>query len=258
MIDYLHKMSNFYLFIFLSSFFIAVSLISIVVIKRFFAINLRYRDNPVLGNIGSIIGIIYGVLSGLTALYLINNISYANDAVQREANTVANIYRDSNWLKEPARARIQTEVKNYVLKVIHVDWPLMQEGKDIDNKGDSIINKMSNVLKNYPVVGNSDLLIVRDMLEEIKSLYDARQQRMQMSFSALNSEMWIVILLGSILTLAVNYLFKMNFYLHLLTVTAAALMASSMIFLLVTLDRPFQGEFVVEPRAFQSLLASME
>lgn len=46
----------------------------------------------------------------------------------------------------------------------------------------------------------------------------------------------------------------MNLYMHIVTVAAAALMTSSMLFLLITLDRPFQGEFIIEPASLRTLL----
>jgi hypothetical protein len=59
------------------------------------------------------------------------------------------------------------------------------------------------------------------MLQEVRVLYDARQQRIQMSYFQLNPEIWVVVVLGTILTLCINYLFGMNFYLHVFTVSAA-------------------------------------
>jgi hypothetical protein len=88
-------------FFVLSISLIVISILAIYAIKKLVPIEILYRDNPVIGNISALIGIIYGVLAGLTALYLINNINLTSDAVQREANALANIYRDTEWL-EPA------------------------------------------------------------------------------------------------------------------------------------------------------------
>jgi hypothetical protein len=257
MVDYLYSLPVIDLFILLNCFFIPVSILAIFLVKRFIPINLRYKDNAVIANTCSLISLIYGVLAGLTALYLINNITYTADAVQREANSVADIYRDSKWLKDPVRSDLQTEVRNYLVRVIQTEWPLMQTGKDVDHVGDYIIDQISTHLSSYTIANNSETLIIRSMLDDLKSLYDSRQQRIQMSYVALSTELWVVILVGTILALCINYLFGMNFYLHIITVVAAALMTSSMIFLLITLDRPFQGEFVIGPNSFQVILDSI-
>src|SRR5690349_10272360 len=130
MFDFLYRISDFELFFLLSAITVSVSIISIILIRRLIPHELRYRDNPVIGNISSVIGIIYGVLVGLTALYLINNVSYTADAVQKEANSVANVYRDSQWMPEPTRSKIQNELKEYLDKVINIEWPMMKKGEN--------------------------------------------------------------------------------------------------------------------------------
>lgn len=257
MLNYLFQLPDIYVFILFSCLCIISSIFFVFLASRFMPLNLRYKDNPVVGVISSLIGIIYGVLAGLTALYLINNISYTGDAIQHEANAVANIYRDSKWLQEPTQTQIKDSMKKYLEKVIHIEWPLMESGDDVGDEGDLIINTMSDFLHNYKINNNSELLIIHDLLEEIKTLYNARHQRIQMSYSELNAEMWIVILIGTILMIGINVFFRMNLYLHVICISAAALMASSMLFLLVSLDKPFQGEFIIEPSAFRSILISI-
>lgn len=254
MVKDFYQMSDTHLFFILSCFAIVVSIIAVFIVRRFVPLELRYRDNPVIGNISGLISIIYGVLVGLTALYLINNISYTSDAVQREANAVADIYRDSKWLKEPARGKMQIQIKRYLNQVINVEWPAMQRGERVIVDDDSPIEVMAQELDIYGAASPSELLISRDMLESIRVLYDAREQRIHMSYAELSPEIWVVILIGTVLTIAINFLFGMNFYMHLLTVSAVALMAASMVYLVITLEKPFQGDFVVGPSAFQAIL----
>ncbi|MDR3477258.1 MAG: DUF4239 domain-containing protein [Gammaproteobacteria bacterium] len=254
MLDYLLQMPDVYLFLLLSGTSIFVTIIVVFLIRRYIPLELRYKDNPVIGNMSALISIIYGVLVGLTALYLINNISYTGDAVQREANSVANIYRNSTLLKEPAKTRIQASIKKYLTEVINVEWPQMESGQKINKDGDKIIDSIGKELSYYSGINSTELLILHDMFESVRNLYDGRQQRIQMSYSELNPEIWEVILIGTILTIGINYLFGMNFYLHIVTVSAGALMAAAMLFLLLSLDRPFQGDFVIGPDSFKSLL----
>lgn len=257
--DYLFRMSDTYLFILLSCVSIVVSIVAVYLVKRYIPFHLRSQDNNVIGNTAALISVIYGVLAGLSALYLINNNNFTADAVQREANAVADIYRDSQWLKEPVKNKIQAQIKHYLGRVIHTEWTLMANGQHIANReGNLIIDQITNELIHYRSLTSSESLLMHDMLDEIRNLYDARQQRIQMSYNALSPELWVVIIIGTILTLFINYLFGVNFYLHVITVIAAALMTSSMIFLLVTLDKPFQGQFIIGPDAFQTILTDIE
>lgn len=257
MFNFIFQMSVLHVFILLSGISIILSIAAVILVRRFIPIDMRYKDNPVIGNVSALISIIYGVLVGITALYLINNITYIDNAVQAEASAVANVYRYSEWFREPARSALQAEAKEYLNQVIQVEWPAMRGGKAVSNVGDKMIDKMADEIRSY-AQQNSQLVVLPIILEEIRNLYDARAARIHLTFSALNPEIWIVVLIGTLLTIGINYLFGMNFYLHLISVSVAALMASSMVFLLATLDRPFQGEFVVEADTFKTLQMTVQ
>lgn len=256
--SFLYHLPDTYIFLVLSVTIIAVSILAIYIVKKTIPADLRYKDNPVIGNMSAFVSIIYGVLAGLTALYLINNINYTADAVEHEANAVANIYRDSLWLKKDFRETIHASIRRYLERVINIEWPEMKKGEPLSDSDESVIDDISAQLSTYPVTTRSELIIIRELLQDVKTLYDSRQQRIHMTFAALNPQIWIVIAMGTILTLAINFLFGMNFYMHIFVIVAAGLMATSMLYLLITLDKPFQGEFVIEPDAFVAILKHMD
>lgn len=258
MLDILYNLPDIYLFALLCFFSILLSIAAIFIVRRYIPLKVRYKDDPVIGNISALISIIYGVLAGLTALYLINNINYTNDAVQREANSVSDLYRVSSGLNSPTKEHIQKIVKQYIDVVVNKEWPLLRQNKPLGFDGDVIIDNLTHELHFYKIANMHDTILIQDMFESIRQLYDARHQRINMSSNTINPDLWVVLLIGTILTICINYLFGMNFYLHIFTMTAAALMVSSMIFLLITLDRPFQGEFVIEPTGFNSLIKYLE
>lgn len=258
MLDFLYRLSDLSIFLVLSGITVGVSVISILITKRFIFYRLRYRDNATIASISSLIGIIYGVLVGFMALYLLDNNDHASGAVQKEASAVANVYRESQWLHAPLPAQVQAQMEDYINRVVKVEWPLMRSGKDADQGGDEIILDVSNSLQSYSLNSDRDKLIVQDILTELKALYNARHERISLSTSQLSPELWEVILIGTILLIGINYAFRVNFYLHIFAISAFAIMAAAMIFLLVTLDRPFQGEFGVEPSALRAVMIFMK
>ncbi len=257
--DFLYTLSDVQLLVFLTTVTVLISLVSIFLVRRFVPSHILYKDNEMLGSISALVGVIYGVLAGLMALYLLNNINIASDAVLKEASAVANIYRDTIWLDDPLRTNIQEIVEKYLNQVINVEWPEMSKNKGVSSEGDTIIVNFDDaIITASKTAPQLSLIILRDLLSEVKSLYDARQQRIQLSYSSLEVEIWVVIILGTILTLGINYLFGMNIYLHVISVSAASMMVSAIIFLMITLDRPYQGEFAIDPGPFVSILKQVE
>ncbi len=258
MLDSLYGLQDFTIFLILIGITTSVSVVSIILSKRFIFYRLKYRDNATIASISSLIGIIYGVLVGFLALYLLDNNDHASNAVLREANSAANIYRQSQWLRDPVKSEMKEQLESYIDKVIKIEWPLMRKGKDVDVAGDGIIQKISETLKTYSPQTSIDNFILQDLLTELKTLYSARHDRINMSTAELSPALWEVILIGTILIIGINYAFRVNFFLHLFGISAFAIMASAMLFLLVTLDRPFQGEFIIEPDALGTVLNFMK
>lgn len=247
-------LSDLSLFVLLIVTALFVSTIAITLVKRYIPHDIRSKDNPVIGNMVGLISIIYGVLAGLTALYLVNNVSYASAITQDEANAAANVLHTSQWLNKPTKTQIQNELMLYLTEIIDHEWPLMREGKPINSYAANNIEHMSSYLRSYPAHTTLDALIIQSMMQNIQTLYETRQDRIAASQLSLSNDVWIVVLLGTILTIVINYLFAMNFYMHIVTASASALMCFAMIFLLVTLDHPFQGDFVIEPDVYKPLL----
>lgn len=251
-------LSDFTLFVLLSAALAIFSIICLLLVRRFLPINLRYHENAVVGSISGLISIIYGVLVGLMALFLMNNINYASNAVVTEGNAIADLYRYSRWLDDPVRSKLQDNIQLYLTQAINTEWPLMKLGKDSGNQGHFIIHNITSELLTYHATNPNQSMVVHDMLDSVKTLFDARQQRIQMSFSELNSQIWMVVFVGTILILVITFFFGLNFYLHILMSVSVSVMAASMLFLLITLDRPFQGQFAIEPIFFQNLLVFMQ
>lgn len=251
---FLFQMNDFSLFCFLGGFFVLISLVGVLVLRFFIPHEIRLKENAILGSVSATISVIHGVLVGMIALYLVNTISYASDAVQREANAAGNIYRDSLWLKEPQRTSIRTEIRQYLSHAITSDWGFMSRGELPDGQGNLIIETISRQLSAYPERGLADSTILSRMLDEVSQLYSSRGLRIGASTIAVGQETWIVILIGTFLTIGINYFFGMNFYLHMLAPTALGLMMAAILFLLITLDKPFQGQFVVGPYPLQKVL----
>jgi hypothetical protein len=258
-LDFLYHLNDALVFSLMILFTISFSLFFIFINWKFKLYKLKYRDNTATASIASMIGIIYALLTGVLCLYLLDNRDHASSAALSEGTAAANIYRESKWLKDPAQKKIQSELKNYVVSVIRDEWPIMSEGTviDVNHSAAALIDAMSETLKHYPIVNLADAQLVNMLVLEIRDLFKARQERIGMNGSQLSQEIWYVILLSTAMVIFINYAFRLEFKLHIFSLISIAIMAASVLFLLVTLDRPFQGEFIVEPDALQAVLEIM-
>lgn len=243
--SFIYTLPDYVVFLILIAFTIATSAVFIVINKKFIFRKLRYRDNTTISAISAVIGIIYGVLVGFLCLYLIMNQDHASQAVQNEANALESIFLQSTWMREPYKDELRHDLLQYIDEVVNKEWAQMNAFKKIGLAGDRIIMKILDDVKKFDPQSKSEGIVFSNMSRSINELSNARHSRILISYSSLAPEIWEVILLGTILIIAINYAFRVNFYLHLFGTFTFAIMAASMLFLLVTLDTPFQGEFAV-------------
>lgn len=258
--DFVNGIPNILLFIIISSVIIAVSLILLVIIRRYHYLTLEecYVENEAIVGVCATIAVIYAVVIGVTALYIFNNFDKADNIVLHEANITRDIYRDSRWLIEPTRTEVETSIRQYVTTVVVKDWPQMVAGQELSRDGDILIEKLTSDLRNYPVDKSKQWDIAHDMLNEVNALYDTREDRILVSQSALGVDIWVVVIVSSMLTIAVNFFFGMELKLHAIMIIFVSLMVATMLFILVALDWPFRGNYSIKPTAFQAVLTKMD
>ena len=87
------------------------------------------QDNPVLGSISSLVGIIYGV-SQVHILYLISNINYTSDAICVKKFCFY-IFTAIVWFKQPIRDQVRQQARK-PSKPPKPEWPVMQAGQRVN------------------------------------------------------------------------------------------------------------------------------
>jgi Protein of unknown function (DUF4239) len=69
----------------------------------------------------------YGLLLGLLSVAAYQSSKQVEDAVSREASTLAALYRSCEAYPEPLRGDLQALLRDYALYVINKDWPAHQQ-----------------------------------------------------------------------------------------------------------------------------------
>jgi Protein of unknown function (DUF4239) len=91
-----------------------------------------------------------------------------------------------------------------------------------------------------------------EMLEQLRDLGNARRERFVAAGQGLPTILWIVLLLGGVITVCFTYLFGLdNTLVHLLMVAALAMIISISLFTVAALDYPFVGDIHIHPAAYE-------
>lgn len=85
----------------------AVSLVGLLLARRFLLPHLRFHDgvNDAISGTVQAIGVFYGITVGLIAVGVWNTNSNSDDLVSKDAASIGALYRDVSGYPEPARGK---------------------------------------------------------------------------------------------------------------------------------------------------------
>ncbi|HZQ06622.1 MAG TPA: hypothetical protein VFD70_08585, partial [Anaerolineae bacterium] len=174
--------------------------------------------------------------------------------VEHEANTLVNIFRIAQEQPAPYNQQLQAAVVDYTQKVINDEWRQMELGQESPTAS----NALEQLWAVHRAVHGSNLpqLVHEDyFFDAMEELGNERRIRLLASREELPLLMWMLLAGGAIVTLGFTLFFRVpNSTPHFLMVGMFAGLVGFVLFLIMELDSPFNGEIHVSPLAFQQSL----
>lgn len=231
-------------------------MLCLILIKKYLSIKFLHSENDSIGFVSATISVVYAVLAGFIILYVMNNFEKASDIASKEAAVIAKIFRNADRLPEPIKTKIQTAMTDYANTVIQVEWPNMSNDK-LSNDGEIILDHLHKEITSFKSTNNQETIALQTIFLNLDELYNERSQRFDIGKAALSGDLWILLIISTLLTLFINSVIALDFYFHIGLQTAVTLMVSAILFLIIALDRPFLGYFSIQPDAFKASLLEM-
>lgn len=243
------------------SFFTLFAVVGALVSRKWVRSRLHDQDqaahNDIVNNYLSAIGIFYGLTSGLIAVAAWENAESMNQIVSQEAATLGMLYADVLGYPPEVRDRLRAGLEEYVRAVIDKEWPAQRNGGDIYVGRPHLARVFEEVLRFEPTTEREKILH-SEVIDVFNHVFELRRERISNVDSCIPHALWGVVLIGSIITVGLTFLFwTENVRLHLILNAAVGLMVGMMMFIIVALDHPFWGEVSVSPDAYKDLLRAL-
>src|SRR5215207_10070322 len=234
---------------------VAVAIVAAVggllLVQRLYSTELRKQANEVAGFIYAVLGVAYAVLLGLMLIAVWEKWNAAENITTDEANQLAGIFYYAHALPQSEGRHIQELVRSYSQVVVEEEWPLMAQGKSSPEAWATIDELRGTIIGLNPPTGTQQMRYDQ-MLEQLHSLGDARRERLLVAEQGLPPILWIVLILGGVITVGFTYLFGLeNTLVHVLMVAALAMIISLSLFTVAALDYPFKGDIRIHPDAYE-------
>ncbi len=217
----------------------------------------RSETNDVVGYVLSCFSVIYGILLGLLAVAAYQNFSHVELTVTNEASALAALHYDFAGYPEPHRQELRALLADYLHYVIEKAWPLQRQGTIPKGGIEKAVAIQKRLLEFQPQTKSEEIIHV-ETLHQFNEFITYRRLRLHAVTTGIPAVMWYVVIVGSIVNIAMIWLFDMKFMTHLVLGGLFAFFLGTMIFLIAAMDNPFRGEVSVSSDAYRLVLELME
>ena len=222
-------------------------------IRRTVGTEVLARHNDVAGFIYAVVGVVYAVVLGFTAIIVWEQFRSAQENVEREANALADLYRDSRVFPADVRDAVEIHVINYARLVVEKEWPAMAEGESSPQAW-AEYNEFWRTYHEFQPADDFQRLWYAQSLDRLNVLASARRDRLLGVHAGVPAVMWGGLIGGGVITIGFSFLFgTRNARAQALMTAGLALIIGGVLLSIFALQEPFAGITRVDPEAFDQV-----
>ena len=227
-------------------------------VRRVVGEDVLARHNDVAGFIYAVIGVVYAVLLGFSALIVWEQFRKAQEGAELEANALADLYRDAQVFPAEVRGQVETRLRDYVRLVVEEEWPAMAAGESSPQTWDAY-NLLWRTYHEFRPQDDHERAWYQESIQRMNLLGDQRRNRLLSVRSGVPAVMWAVLLGAGAVTIGFSFLFgTRNPRAQGLMTGALALTIGIVLLSILALEHPFKGITRVEPEAFEQVRGILE
>lgn len=231
-----------------------VSLAVTITLRTITSVHHNESHNEVIGFVFATCGVIYAVLLAFVVFAVYTQFQSADRIATSEAATLVSLYHDTMRYAEPLRTSTQAAIREYTRSVVNDEFPAMQRGQSSSATG-ARLYQLYRLNAGLQPGDPYSVQLDSKASQQIDSIALLRDERIEASQASLPKTFWFVLILGGLIILALGAsLFMQQAFYQLFSSALLGITIASVLFLVLTLDRPFIGSTAISPGAFQRSL----
>jgi hypothetical protein len=252
-IELLSAMPLWLLALVLNVFLMGVALAGLWMARRwlFPRLHLTYQDAYFGAALVQSVMLLYSLVAALTAVGVWQRYSDVSNVVSGEATAIANLWRDLGGYPPPVNEATRDILRGYTEQIIRDAWPLQRQGL-VPTEGVEWMDRLQAQLFAFEPETEFQKVLHAETLGSFNELVQLRRQRLDSINAGLPGVLWCVLLPGAIGCIALFLFFHLDnrrFQGVLLFCLAGYL--AMVLFVIISLDRPFSGEMGISPDSYQ-------
>ena len=235
---------------------VLVAVAGLVLVQRLVPPERRVGQNDVAGFIFAVLGVAYAVLLAFVVIAVWEEYKTAQTNVESEAHELAGVYFVASRLPEPDRTRIQDLARTYARVVVEEEWPMMERGQT-SPRADSLLRQLTLKILEFDPRTKGEQVLYELEQTQLHDAADARRSRLLEVREGIPDLLWVVLVVGGVITVSFTYLFGLKSNVaHALMVAALTLLICGILFTIGEFNYPFSGVVEIRPDAFKEMLGS--
>ena len=231
-----------------------VSVAGTLMVRRLINVEVLERHNEVAGFIYAVIGVVYAVLLGFAAVTVWEGYDKAQAAVEREADDLADLFRDAQTFPRDTRTQIENQIRNYVGLVVEKEWPAMAERQSSQEVWDAYTQLWKSYYQFQPE-NDQQRTWYAHSIAKLNDLSDQRRLRLRSSRAGgVPTMMWAALVGAGAITIAFSFLFGTQSATAQIVMSAGLAFTIALVMLaIIALEQPFAGISRIGPQTFERL-----
>lgn len=207
--------------------------------------------NDIVGAYFGSITVLYGITLGLLMVDVWTAFTDTQQKVDREAASVAALWRNVSDYPEPGRTLLQNDLRHYVRGVVDVGWPLQQKGI-VPSNAQVDLDDIGRHLSGFEPRTEADKILLGNGFQIYYELVERRRSRHVSVASGLAPPLWALVAVGAMISIMATWAFGVESRrLHLLMTVLVSALLGTMVYLLADMDHPFMGNISVSSEPYE-------
>jgi len=214
------------------------------------------QGNEVAGIMFGGISLIYSLVLAFVIVAVWGNYEDLNNTIENETDKINNIMAHTATLPDSLKKPLSTALYNYCDQVVTEEWRMKEAVED--DQPSAIPNLRMMLLRLHPT-DKVQQGIFNVIDNDLSAISDLRRSRLSHNRSQVPAVVWLILKIGSVMLVIFSYFFIVpslllkRIYLFFLTSFIGMCM-----FLLYTLDHPYDGSSAISFRPYQNIMTELK
>ena len=235
-----------------------LSVATLLIVRRFVPHHRLKQHNDVTGSIFATVGVLYAVLLAFVVIVVWQDFDKSNMNVQKEANCVADLYRDSVAFSPDFKKETRALLKDYTKTLVSEEWKSMERGEP-SRRLTETVNKIWILYSSYLPKNATEQTFFEESVRKLNELGESRRIRLADSRTGIHPILWFVLLTGGVVTMTfISFFGAENLTAQVIMALLLAMLVGLILFTIAAMDYPFTGSIAISTDAFKPLMSYIE